>query len=159
MNALVSGGTWDLVLSPTNVVVGCHWVYTLKYNPYGLLNRYKARLVAKGYTQTYDIDYFETFSPVARMNFIRILFSVDVNLSLPSFQLDIKNAFLYGDLQEEVYMEQQSDYVAHEENKVYRLKKGWPQTVHGHDLRSSALLSLALVFTGVTHITLSSSDA
>jgi len=62
------------------------------------VDRYKARLVAKGYTQTYDIDYFETFSPVARMNSIRIMFSIDVNMSWPLFQLDVKNAFLYGDL-------------------------------------------------------------
>ena len=122
MNALVSGGTWDLVLSPTNVVVGCHWVYTLKYNPYGLLNRYKARLVAKGYTQTYDIDYFETFSPAARMNSIRILFYV-VSLSWLLFQLHVKNAFLYKNLQEEVYIEQPPGYVAKGKNKLCRLKK------------------------------------
>jgi len=83
------------------VIVGCRWVFTLKYCPDGSVDRYKATLVAKGYTQTYVIDYFETFSPVARMNSIRILFSIAVNLSWPLFQLDVKNAFLYGDLQEE----------------------------------------------------------
>jgi len=87
------------------------------------MDRYKAKLVAKGYTQTYSIDYFETFSPVARMNSIRILFSIDVNLSWPLFQLDVKNAFLYGDLQEEVYIEQPPGYVAQGKTKVYRLKK------------------------------------
>jgi len=87
------------------------------------VDKYKAMLVAKGYTQTYDIDYFETFSPVVRMNSIRILFSIAVNLSWPLFQLDVKNAFLYGDLQEEVYMEQPPCYVAQEETKVCHLKK------------------------------------
>ena len=84
---------------------------------------YKARLVAKGYTKTYGIDYFETFSTVARMNSIRILFSIVVNLSWPLFQLDVKNTFLYGDLQEEVYMEQPLGYVAQGVTKVCRLKK------------------------------------
>ena len=80
------------------------WAFTLKYHPDRSVDKYKTRLVVKGYTQTYGIDYFETFSPVSRMNSIRILFSIAVNLSWPLFQLDVKNAFLYEDLQEEVYM-------------------------------------------------------
>ena len=87
------------------------------------MNRYKTRLVAKGYTQTYDIDYFETCSPAARMNSIRTLFSIVVNLPWLLFQLDVKNAFLYGDLQEKLYMEQPPGYVAQEETKVCHLKK------------------------------------
>ena len=63
------------------------------------------------------------FSPVTRMNSIRILFSIVINLSRPLFQLDVKNAFLYGDLWDEVYMEQPPGYVAQGENKVCRLKK------------------------------------
>ena len=62
--------------------------------------------MAKRYAQTYDIDYFEILSPVIRMNSIRILFFIAINLSWSLFQLNIKNTFLYGDLQEEVYMEQ-----------------------------------------------------
>jgi len=87
------------------------------------MDRYKAIYVAKSYTRTYGIDYFETFSLVARMNSIRIIFSFDVNLSWLMRQLDIKNAFLYGDLQEEMYIEQPPDYVAQRENKVCRIKK------------------------------------
>ena len=79
--------------------------------------------MAKGYTQTYDMDYFETFSPVGRINSLKILFSIAVKLSWSFFQLDVKNAFLYGDLQEEVYMEQPLSYVAQGETKVCRLKK------------------------------------
>ena len=88
------------------MVVGCRWAFTLKYRPDESVDRYKARLMTKGYTQTYDIDYFETFSPVVRMNCIRILFSITVNLSWSLFQMDVKNAFLHGDLHKEVYMEQ-----------------------------------------------------
>jgi len=89
------------------------------------IDRYKGRLVAKGYTQTYDIVYFGTFSPVARMNSIKILFSIAVNLSWPLFKLDVKNTFLYGDLQEEVYMEQPPSYVAQGETKVLSSKEGY----------------------------------
>ena len=62
------------------MVVDCRWVFALKYQLDGSVDRYKANLVAKGYIQTYGIDYFETFLPVARMNFIKILFSIALNL-------------------------------------------------------------------------------
>jgi len=128
MEALASRGTWELVSAPTDaVIVGCRWVFTLKYRPNDSVDRYEARLVAEEYTQTYSIDYFETFSQVGRMNSIRILFSFAVNLSWPLFQLDVKNAFLYEDLQEEVYIEQPPGYVAQGETKVCRLKK----TIYG----------------------------
>jgi hypothetical protein len=68
------------------------------------VDRYKARLLAKGYTETYGIDYEETFAPVAKMNSVRTLISCVVNLDRDIYQMDIKNAFLHGDLQEEVYM-------------------------------------------------------
>jgi len=71
----------------------------------GTIKRFKARLVAKGYTQTYRIDYTETFTPMAKINTIRILISLAVNLDWPLYQFDVKNTFLHGDLQEKVYME------------------------------------------------------
>jgi len=102
-----------LVSAPKSaIIVGCRWVYTMKYRPDGSVDRYKARLVAKGYIQTYDVDYFETFSTVARLNSIQILFSVAVNMKWSLFQLDVKDVFLYGDLKEKVYMEQPPGYVA-----------------------------------------------
>jgi len=70
-----------LVWASTDTVVGYRWVFILKYHQDGSVNRYKAKLIAISYTQTYDIDYFETFSPVVRMNSIRIMFSIVVNLT------------------------------------------------------------------------------
>ena len=102
MNALEKNNTWELVELPSDKdPVGCKWVYTIKHNPEGKVERYKARLVAKGYTQMYGVDYEETFAPVAKMNSIRALISCASNLGWDLHQLDVKNAFLHGDLQEE----------------------------------------------------------
>lgn len=83
--------------------LGCKWVYTLKYNPDGTIQRYKARLVAKGFTQSYGVDYFET-SLAAKLNSIRVILSIAANFQWPLYQLDVKNAFLHGDLQAEIYL-------------------------------------------------------
>jgi len=104
--ALEKNNTWDLVPFPVGKkVVSCKWVYTVKQNPNGKIERYKARLVAKGYSQTYGIDYDETFAPIAKMSTVRTLISCAANFEWPLYQLDVKNAFLHGDFQEEVYME------------------------------------------------------
>ncbi|GMP81639.1 hypothetical protein CsSME_00036279 [Camellia sinensis var. sinensis] len=132
MNALRRSGTWEIVDLPKDKkTVGCKWVFTIKCNADGSVERYKARLVAKGFTQTYGIDYQETFAPVAKINSIRVLLSLAVNSDWPLHQLDIKNAFLNGDLEEEVFMsllpgfEQRlgSDRVCRLNKSLYGLKQ------------------------------------
>ena len=80
-------------------------------------------MVAKGFTQTYDIDYPKTFTPVAKLNTVRVLLSLAANLDWPLQQLDVKNAFLNGDLEEEVYMDAPSSFDGRFGWKVCKLKK------------------------------------
>jgi hypothetical protein len=110
--ALHKQGTWSLVsLPPNKNVVGCKWVYKLKYNSDGTIARYKARLVAKGFHQQYGVDFDEIFSPVIKPPTVRLVLFLAVSLNWPLRQLDVKNAFLHGALKEEVYMTQPQGYI------------------------------------------------
>ena len=125
MQALEKSGTWEVIEKPRDAKpVGCKWDFTMKYKLDGSIERYKARLVAKGFTQTYGIDYQETFAPVAKLNMIWVLLSLAANLDWPLHQLDIKNAFLNRDLSEEVYMELSPGFKsAGQTGQVCKLKK------------------------------------
>ena len=105
LDALTKNHTWDLVtLPPRQSMVGYKWIYKIKTRSDGSIERYKARLVAKGFTQEYRIDYEETFAPVACISSVCTLLAVTAASKWNLFQMDVKNAFLNGDLSEEVYM-------------------------------------------------------
>ena len=117
MEAINRNDTWELMK-----------LLKTKFNENGEVDKYKARLVAKGYTQQHGIDYTEVFAPVARMETIRLVVARAAQRSWSIYQLDVKSAFLYGDLNEEVIVEQPCRYVQKgHEQKVYMLKK----TVYG----------------------------
>ena len=123
MQALDDNGTWDLVPLPTGKkATGCRWVFAIMFNPDGSVAKLKARLVAKGYAQTYGVGYFDTFSPIDKLTSVRLFISLVASYDWNLHQLDIKNVFLHGDLQEEVYMEQPLGFVPQGEiGKVCRL--------------------------------------
>ena len=102
--------------------IGCKWIFTVKYNPDSLLERYKAPLVAKGFTQTYGIDYSETFAPMAKLNRVRVLLSIVANLDWTLQQLDVKNAFLNGDLEKEVYINSPPSFSRRFDSKECKLR-------------------------------------
>ena len=105
--ALIDNTTWKLVSPPINKsIIDNKWVYKLKYNKEGEIERYKARLVARGFTQEYSIDYEETFSSVIKFTTIRTLMSLVSAENLNVCQFDIKTAFLYGKITEDIYMKQ-----------------------------------------------------
>ena len=125
LDSILSSGTWELTERPYGCKpVGCKWVFKKKLRPDGTIEKYKARLVAKGYTQKEGEDFFDTYSPVARMTTIRVLLSLAVSYGLIIHQMDVKTAFLNGELEEEIYMEQSDGFVVKgQESKVCKLLK------------------------------------
>lgn len=106
LQAMEDNKTWTVVPLPcTHHSIGCKWVYKIKHKYDGSIERYKARLVAKGYTQQEGLDYIETFSPVAKLVTVKVLLTLVVHYNWPLIQLDVNNAFLHGNLLEEVYMD------------------------------------------------------
>lgn len=107
MNSLKENHTWELTDLPSGArAISCKWVYRLKTNPDGSINKYKARVVAKGFSQRQGIDYSETFSPVAKLGTIRAVLSIAAEERMHLTQFDVSTAFLYGNLEETIYMTQ-----------------------------------------------------
>ena len=105
LDALEQNRTWDIVSLPIGKnVVGCRWIFTLKYNSDGTVERPKSRLVAQGFTQQEGVYYLETFSPVAKLTSVKLLLSLAAAKGWSLTQMDVSNAFLHGDLDEEIYM-------------------------------------------------------
>ena len=103
IDALQANNTWVRTkLPPGKVPIGCKWVYKIKLKVDGFVERYKVRLVAKGFTQAEDIDYYETFSPMVKFVIVRTLLALAAVYGWHISKFDINNAFLHGDLDEEV---------------------------------------------------------
>lgn len=123
LRALEKNGTWCLIDRPRNSkLIKNKWVFKLKRKPNGEIDRYKARLVAKGFTQIENVDFHETYAPVASMTTIRLLFAIASRRHMSICQFDIKTAFLYGDLDEDILMEHPTG-ISNPNNKVCKLLK------------------------------------
>jgi len=105
IKALIDNHTWTLTKLPKNrKSIGSKWIYKIKYLPNGEIERYKVRLVAKGFTQKEGFDYHETFAPVTKITSIRIIIALAAMKNWNLYQLDVNNAFLNGDLHEDVFL-------------------------------------------------------
>lgn len=124
MDSLMKNKTWTLVpRKPEMNVIGSKWVYCKKFKSDGTINKFKARLVAQGFKQKSGIDFEETFSPVVRYDTVRILLSLVPSRKLKVSQFDVRTAFLNGDLDEEIFMEEPHGYGKSNGTKVCRLEK------------------------------------
>lgn len=123
ITAIEKNQTWILVDLPVGVKpIRLKWVFKIKRNPDGSVNKYKARLIAKGYMQKHGIDYDEVFAPVTRIKMIILFIALAAYHGREVHHLDIKTSFLHGDLKEDVYVSQPEDFeVKGSEEKVYKL--------------------------------------
>jgi hypothetical protein len=125
MQSIHDADTWTLTpLPPGRQAIGCRWVFKIKHKADGTVDRYKARLVAKGYSQKEGVDYAETFAPVAKFPTIRALLSLVAYYDLELHQMDVKTAFLNGDLDRDIYMKQPEGFTTPgQEQLVCKLRK------------------------------------
>lgn len=125
INSIEKNGTWELTTLPAGVkTIGVKWVFKTKLNEKGEVDKFKARLVAKGFSQEFGVDYTEVFAPVARWDTIRMILALAASKGWNVYQFDVKSAFLHGELNEVVFVEQPRGYeLKGEETKVYKLKK------------------------------------
>jgi hypothetical protein len=125
MDAVEKNCTWELADLPHgHIAITLKWVFKLKRDEAGVIVKHKARLVARGFVQREGIDFDDTFAPVARMESVRLLFALTAQEGWRVHHMDVKSAFLNGDLKEEVYMHQPPVFaIPGKEGKVLRLRK------------------------------------
>ncbi len=105
-DSLMTNNTWTLVPLPADRrPVSCKWVFKIKQGANGEVERYKAKLVARGFTQTYGVDYDETFVLVTKFTSIRCILALVALENMEIYQMDVKTTFFNGELEEEIYME------------------------------------------------------
>ncbi|GKD14612.1 zinc finger, CCHC-type containing protein [Tanacetum coccineum] len=155
MDSIMGNNTWVLVdLPPSLKPLGCKWIFKRKLKVDGTIGKFKARLVIQGFKQKSGIDYFDTYAPVTRISTIRLLIAMASIHNLIIHQMDVKTAFLNGDLEEEVYMNQPQGFIMPgNENKVCKLIKSlyglkqapkqWHQKFDEVDLSNGYLLNQA----------------
>jgi hypothetical protein len=123
-DSLVINNTWSLVPLPKGrKPISCKRVFKMKHGVNGEVERYKARLVARGVTQTFRVDYNETFAPVAKFVSIRCIFALTAIEDMEIHQMDVKTACLIGDLEKNIYMEQPEGFTKESEHLVCKLHK------------------------------------
>lgn len=127
ITALHSNNTWDInTLPPEKIIVGCWWVYIVKLGPDDQIDYFKAQLVAKWYTQIFGIDYGDTFSLKSKISSIYLFLAMVTIHHWSLHQMDIKNAFLHGELEEEVYMDQHPGFIVYGNSILfYRLRRSF----------------------------------
>ncbi|KAA0066490.1 gag/pol protein [Cucumis melo var. makuwa] len=125
LDSMYFNSVWDLVDQPDGVKpIGCKWIYKRKRGADGKVQTFQARLVAKGYTQVEGVDYEKTFSPVAMLKSIRILLSIAAYFDYEIWQMDVKTAFLNGNLEETIYMQQPEGFIIPgQEQKICKLNR------------------------------------
>ena len=136
LDSIKANDTYALVPLPAGrQAIGCKWVFKIKRHADGSISRYKARLVAKGYSQLYGIDFTETFAPVVRFSSLRAILAMAAAADYEIHQMDVKTAFLNGDLDEDIYMQQPDGYRADGDQADHV----WKLTSHSMDCGKPAV--------------------
>jgi hypothetical protein len=131
LNSILSNQTWEPAELPKDhKAIGLKWVFKVKKDPAGNIVKHKARLVAKGYAQIQGVDYDEVFAPMARLETVRVLIALAAQREWEIHHMDVKSAFLNGELIEEVYVNQPPGFTSSDTEKSAQVEKGpvWPQT-------------------------------